>query len=110
MSLSAVLMSVALALVVGTATGLIAGYARGWLDDLLMQMADALLALPFLVLAIALAAILGLSLRNTMIAIAIVTAPVFARILAQREREYEALGARDGRVIVRPCYQTSLVR
>ncbi len=109
-SLSAGLISVALALVVGTSMGLIAGYRRGWLDDLLMRVVDAMLSLPFLVLAIALAAILGPSLRNTMIAIAIVTAPVFARItrgevLAQREREYvqaaQALGAGDQRVILR---------
>ena len=109
-SLSAGLISVTMALLVGTSMGLIAGYVRGWLDDLLMRIVDAMLSLPFLVLAIALAAILGPSLRNTMIAIAIVTAPVFARItrgevLAQREREYvqaaQALGARDGRVILR---------
>ncbi|WP_345465806.1 nickel transporter permease [Deinococcus carri] len=109
-SLSAGLVSVLFALVSGTAIGLIAGYVRGWLDDVLMRLVDAMLALPFLVLAIALAAILGPSLQNTMIAIAIVTAPVFARItrgevLAQREREYvqaaQALGARDGRVLLR---------
>lgn len=109
-SLSAGLVSVTLALVIGTTMGLVAGYARGWLDDLLMRIVDALLALPFLVLAIALAAILGPSLQNTMIAIAVVTVPVFARItrgevLAQREREYvqaaQALGAPDLRVVLR---------
>lgn len=109
-SLSAGLGSVLGALIVGTLLGLIAGYVRGWLDDLIMRLVDAMLALPFLVLAISLAAILGPSLRNTMIAIAIVTAPVFARItrgevLAQREREYvqaaQALGASDRRVILR---------
>lgn len=109
-SLSAGLISVLMALVVGTTMGLVAGYARGWLDDLLMRVVDALLALPFLVLAIALAAILGPSLQNTMIAIAVVSVPVFARItrgevLAQREREYvqaaQALGAPDIRVVLR---------
>ena len=109
-SLSAGLVSVSLALVFGGAIGLIAGYTGGWLDDVLMRVVDALLALPFLVLAIALAAILGPSLQNTMIAIAIVTAPAFARItrgevLSQREREYvqaaHALGAGDGRMITR---------
>jgi len=109
-SLSAGLISVTLALVFGGSIGLIAGYIGGWLDDVLMRFVDALLSLPFLVLAIALAAILGPSLQNTMIAIAIVTAPAFARItrgevLSQRERDYvqaaQALGAGDGRLIVR---------
>ncbi|GGO33661.1 nickel transporter permease [Deinococcus humi] len=109
-SLSAGLISVTLALVCGGGIGLIAGYVGGWLDDVLMRVVDALLALPFLVLAIALAAILGPSLQNTMIAIAIVTAPAFARItrgevLSQRERDYvqaaQALGAGNGRLITR---------
>ncbi|THF87011.1 ABC transporter permease [Deinococcus sp. KSM4-11] len=109
-SLSAGLGSVVAAMLAGTGLGLIAGYAGGWLDNVIMRLVDALLALPFLVLAIALAAILGPSLQNTMIAIAIVSAPAFARVtrgevLAQREREYvqaaQALGARDGRLILR---------
>lgn len=109
-SLTAGLVSVFLAMLSGTALGLIAGYLGGWLDNLIMRLVDAMLALPFLVLAIALAAILGPSLRNTMIAIAIVSAPAFARItrgevLSQREREYvqaaQALGARDSRLILR---------
>ncbi|UBV45321.1 ABC transporter permease (plasmid) [Deinococcus taeanensis] len=109
-SLSAGLVSVLLALATGTSLGLIAGYFRGWADEVIMRVVDAMLALPFLVLAIALAAILGPSLQNTMIAIAIVSAPAFARItrgevLAQREREYvqaaQALGARDGRLMLR---------
>ncbi|WP_309573448.1 ABC transporter permease [Deinococcus sp.] len=109
-SLTAGLVSVFAAMLAGTGLGLIAGYAGGWLDNVIMRFVDALLALPFLVLAIALAAILGPSLQNTMIAIAIVSAPAFARVtrgevLAQREREYvqaaQALGARDGRLILR---------
>ena len=109
-SLSAGLTSVTLALFFGGSIGLVAGYLGGWLDDVLMRFVDALLSLPFLVLAIALAAILGPSLQNTMIAIAVVTAPAFARItrgevLSQRERDYvqaaQALGAGDGRLIAR---------
>lgn len=109
-SLSAGLVSVALAMVSGTFFGLIAGYFRGWPDELIMRVVDAMLALPFLVLAITLAAILGPSLQNTMLAIAIVTAPAFARVargevLAQREREYvqaaQALGASDSRTVLR---------
>lgn len=109
-SLSAGLVSVTLAMLSGTFFGLIAGYFRGWLDELIMRVVDAMLALPFLVLAITLAAILGPSLQNTMLAIAIVTAPAFARVargevLAQREREYvqaaQALGASSGRTLWR---------
>lgn len=109
-SLSAGLVSVALAMVSGTFFGLIAGYFRGWPDELIMRVVDAMLALPFLVLAITLAAILGPSLQNTMLAIAIVTAPAFARVargevLAQREREYvqaaQALGASNSRTVLR---------
>ena len=109
-SLSAGLVSVTLALFSGTTLGLIAGYLGGVIDDVIMRLVDALLALPFLVLAIALAAILGPSLQNTMIAIAVVSAPAFARItrgevLAQRERDYvqaaQALGATDSRLIAR---------
>lgn len=109
-SLSAGLVSVLFALLSGTLLGLIAGYYGGWLDELIMRFVDAMLALPFLILAIALAAILGPSLQNTMLAIAIVTAPAFARvvrgeILAQREREYvqaaQALGASHTRMMLR---------
>lgn len=75
-----------------------------------MRLTDAMLAFPFLVLAIALAAVLGPSLHNTLLAIGIVTTPVFARLvrgqtLAERPREYVqaalALGAGDGRVLLR---------
>ncbi|PYE50385.1 ABC transporter permease [Deinococcus yavapaiensis] len=109
-SLTAGIVSVLLATLVGTTLGLIAGFFRGWVDEAIMRLVDALLALPFLVLAIALAAVLGPSLQNAMLAIAIVTAPTFARItrgevLAQREREYvqaaTALGATAPRIILR---------
>ena len=109
-SLTAGVVSVALATLVGTALGMIAGFFGGWIDEIIMRFIDALLALPFLVLAIALAAVLGPNLRNAMLAIAIVTAPTFARIvrgevLAQREREYvqaaHALGASGTRIILR---------
>ncbi len=109
-SLSAGLVSVALALLVGTLLGLVAGFVGGWLDELIGRFIDALLAFPFLILAITLAAILGPSLQNTMLAIAIVTTPAFARVtraqvLAQRELEYVqaagALGAGSARTLLR---------
>lgn len=109
-SLTASIASVLLALVLGGGLGLISGYFRGRVDEVIMRIMDALLSLPFLVLAIALAAILGPSLQNAMLAIGIVSAPAFARIvrgeiLAQREREYVAaavaIGASDARVLFR---------
>ncbi len=109
-SLSAGLVSVTLALLAGTLLGLIAGFVGGWLDELIGRFIDALLAFPFLILAITLAAILGPSLQNTMLAIAIVTTPAFARVtraqvLAQRELEYVqaagALGAGHWRTLLR---------
>jgi ABC-type dipeptide/oligopeptide/nickel transport system permease subunit len=109
-SLSAGLVSVALALLAGTLLGLVAGFVGGWLDELIGRVIDALLAFPFLILAISLAAILGPSLQNTMLAIAIVTTPAFARVtraqvLAQRELDYVqaagALGAGSWRTLLR---------
>ena len=109
-SLSAGLVSVAIALLAGTLLGLVAGFVGGWLDELIGRVIDALLAFPFLILAITLAAILGPSLQNTMLAIAIVTTPAFARVtraqvLAQRELEYVqaagALGAGSWRTLLR---------
>jgi ABC-type dipeptide/oligopeptide/nickel transport system permease subunit len=109
-SLSAGLVSVALALLTGSLLGLIAGFVGGWLDELIGRIIDALLAFPFLILAISLAAILGPSLQNTMLAIAIVTTPAFARVtraqvLAQRELDYVqaagALGAGSWRTLLR---------
>jgi peptide/nickel transport system permease protein len=79
-SLLAGVVSVAIALALGVPIGLLSGYCGGWLDSLLMRMTDALLACPFLVLAIALAAFLGPSLTNAMIAIGISSMPVFIRL------------------------------
>jgi peptide/nickel transport system permease protein len=79
-SLLAGLVSVLLALAVGVPTGLISGYVGGVLDGTLMRFIDAMLAIPFLILAIALAAFLGPSLTNAMIAIGISATPVFIRL------------------------------
>jgi len=77
----------------GTLLGLIAGYAGGWIDELLMRLTDIFLAFPVLVLAIAIAAILGPSLSHTMLALTVLWWPWYARlirgqVLALREREY----------------------
>jgi peptide/nickel transport system permease protein len=79
-SLLAGVISVGIALSVGVPLGLLAGYAGGPLDALLSRITDAMLACPFLILAIALAAFLGPSLGNAMIAIGITTTPIFVRL------------------------------
>ena len=79
-SLLAGLISVAIALGVGVPLGLLAGYRGGFVDALISRMTDAMLACPFLILAIALAAFLGPSLGNAMIAIGISATPIFIRL------------------------------
>jgi len=79
-SLSAGLVSVGIAVVAGVPLGLLAGYAGGWIDTILSRLVDAMLAIPFLILAIALSAFLGPSLSNAMIAIGVTATPVFVRL------------------------------
>src|SRR5581483_11625933 len=79
-SLLAGVISVSIALAIGVPIGLIAGYVGGWLDSLLSRITDAMLACPFLILAIALAAFLGPSLGNAMIAIGVTATPIFIRL------------------------------
>jgi peptide/nickel transport system permease protein len=94
-SLAAGVVSVVVALAIGVPLGLAAGFFGGILDTLISRLADALLACPFLVLAIALAAFLGPSLENAMIAIGISAMPIFIRLtraqtLVVRNEEYIA--------------------
>jgi peptide/nickel transport system permease protein len=79
-SLSAGLVSVGIAVGAGVPLGLLAGYAGGWIDAVLSRVVDAMLAIPFLILAIAMAAFLGPSLSNAMIAIGVTATPVFIRL------------------------------
>ncbi len=79
-SLLAGVVSVSIALMIGVPVGLLSGYCGGWVDHVLQRVTDALLACPFLILAIALAAFLGPSLTNAMIAIGISTMPIFIRL------------------------------
>jgi len=79
-SLLAGVVSVTIAIAIGVPAGMIAGYLGGFIDALLSRMTDAMLACPFLILAIALAAFLGPSLTNAMIAIGISTTPIFVRL------------------------------
>ena len=79
-SLMAGLVSVGIALSVGVPVGMVAGYRGGFIDSLISRITDAMLACPFLILAIALAAFLGPSLSNAMIAIGITATPIFVRL------------------------------
>ncbi len=92
-SLLAGVVSVAISVVVGVPFGLISGYFGGWTDQVISRITDALLATPFLILAIALAAFLGPSLTNAMIAIGLSSMPVFIRltrgqVLAVKTEDY----------------------
>jgi peptide/nickel transport system permease protein len=79
-SLLAGVVSVGIALVLGVAIGMVAGFFGGFIDGLISRITDAFLACPFLILAIALAAFLGPSLSNAMIAIGVSAAPIFVRL------------------------------
>lgn len=79
-SLMAGIFSVAIAIAIGVPFGLISGYFGGWVDQVISRITEAFLALPFLIMAIALAAFLGPSLTNAMIAIGLSAMPVFVRL------------------------------
>jgi peptide/nickel transport system permease protein len=109
-SLSVAVISVSIGVIVGVSVGLTAGYAGGAVDLLLMRVIDALLAFPALLLAISITAALGPQIQNAMIAIGVVSIPVYARltrgqVLALREREYvtaaRAIGVSPSRIAIR---------
>lgn len=109
-SLSAGIISVSIAIMLGVPFGLISGYFGGWLDAVISRATDALLSIPFLILAIALAAFLGPSLTNAMIAIGLSAMPIFIRltrgqVLSVRAEDYvegaRAIGLPDFWIILR---------
>ena len=109
-SLSAGVISVSIALGIGVPLGMLAGYLGGLLDALISRITDAMLACPFLILAIALAAFLGPSLGNAMIAIGITATPIFIRlsrgqVLVVKSEDYveaaRAVGNPPHRILVR---------
>ena len=109
-SLQVAAVSVGISLVAGTLLGLVAGYRGGWVDAVLMRVVDVMFSFPAVLLAIALVAVFGPSLRNTMLAIGIVFTPIFARVvrgsvLSVREELYvraiRSLGASDTRIVLR---------
>jgi peptide/nickel transport system permease protein len=79
-SLIAGVVSISIAVGLGVPIGLLAGYGGRWFDAVIGRITDAMLAIPFLILAIALAAFLGPSLQNAMIAIGVTATPIFVRL------------------------------
>jgi peptide/nickel transport system permease protein len=109
-SLEAGVLSVLLAMVVGVPIGLVAGYYRRFLDPIVMRLVDLVLAFPFLIFAVGMAAILGPSLRNVVIALSVSQLPGIIRVtrgevLVIREMDYVSAavadGAGDGRIMFR---------
>jgi peptide/nickel transport system permease protein len=100
-SMEAGVLATALAMVVAVPVGLIAGYYRGWLDPVIARITDVLLAFPFVMLAVGLAAILGPSLTNAILALGISVVPQLIRItrgeaLALREEDYVRAAIANG--------------
>ena len=109
-SLLAGVVSVAIAVAVGVPFGLISGYFGGWIDLIISRITEAFLAMPFLITAIALAAFLGPSLTNAMIAIGLSAMPVFIRltrgqVLSVKTEDYvegaRSIGLRHSSIILR---------
>jgi len=109
-SLLAGVVSISIALGLGVPIGLLAGYAGKWTDALISRITDAMLACPFLILAIALAAFLGPSLENAMIAIGVTATPIFIRltrgqVLAVKVEDYVEAARAVGNPPTRVAYK-----
>jgi ABC-type dipeptide/oligopeptide/nickel transport system permease subunit len=116
-SLTLGIVSVGIALVFGSILGALAGYYKGWPDNLIMRLMDIILAFPYILLAIVIVAYLGPGLRNAMLAIGIINIPRFARIIrASVIEEYEkdyvtaarAVGASNRRIIFNAIFPNCL--
>jgi peptide/nickel transport system permease protein len=117
LSLAASAMAVAIALVLGVPAGAVAGYLGGLTDESIMRVTDALQTIPALVLAMAIAATLGPGLFNVMVAVGVIYAPRFARlvrgqVLALREELFvesaRAVGASHLRILARHVFPNVL--
>ena len=109
--------TVSFAILVGTLLGSVAGYAGGWLDNLIMRLMDVLLAFPSLILAIAMVTVLGPGLLNAAFAIGIVAIPIYARVmrasvLSIKERDFvvasRALGESSRGILLRRILPNAL--
>ena len=109
-SLAAGFFSVAIGCLIGTTLGLLAGYYEGWWDRVVMRMSDVLLAFPGILLALGVVAILGSSMTNVVVAVAVFSVPAFARLvrgntLVLKHMTYiesaQSIGANDWTIITR---------
>lgn len=109
-SLAAGFLSVAIGGAIGTALGLLAGYYEGWWDRIVMRISDVLFAFPGILLALGVVAILGSSMVNVVIAVAVFSVPAFARLvrgntLVLKQMTYieavRSIGASDWTIIMR---------
>jgi peptide/nickel transport system permease protein len=101
----------------GTLLGIIAGYYGRWVDGIISRIFDIMLAFPSILLAIAVVAILGPSLQNALIAIAVINIPNFGRlvrskVLSVKQEEYimaaKAVGMKDSRILFRHILPNSI--
>ncbi|MDN4527593.1 ABC transporter permease [Fictibacillus fluitans] len=109
--------SVAGSVIVGSALGIVAGYYGKIVDGIISRIFDILLAFPSILLAIAVVSVLGPSLRNALIAIAIINVPIFgrlvrSRVLSVKEEEYitaaKAIGMKDSRILIHHVLPNSM--
>jgi peptide/nickel transport system permease protein len=109
--------AVTIAMIAGVCLGIMSGYVGGSIDEVLMRILDSFMALPSLVLALAIAAALGPGLANAMLAIAVASVPTYARLvrgqtLSIKENEYilaaRATGVGSGRVVGRHILPNTL--
>jgi len=116
-SVQVAFIAVSLSGVVGVTLGVLAGYLGGWIDEVIMRVMDVIFAFPAVLLAITVMAILGRGVENAMIAIAIVYAPIFARVtrgavISVRDREFvtaaRALGQGHSRVMFKHVLPNAL--
>lgn len=116
-SLQVALLSVGVAMTLGTLLGTLAGYIGGLLDNFVMRTMDVFFALPALLLALVVVSVFGRGINTTVLAIAIVYTPIFARVarapvLAVKEMEFvtaaRCLGMRDGGIIWRHILPNTL--
>ncbi len=116
-SLTAGLLVVAIAAAIGTALGLLAGYLRGWVDVLIMRLVEVFFAFPFLVLVVAVIAVLGPNIVNVVWVLGLVSWPIYTRlvraqVLSLRQRDFveaaRATGSGPARVMLRHILPNSL--
>ena len=108
-SLTVGVLSILLGLIIGGSFGLVAGYKGGWVDNTIMRVMDVFMSFPTLIMGLLIVAVLGASLTNLIVAIALTVAPRFARIaraptVTVKERDFveagRAMGFSDIRIMV----------